>query len=172
VEVALGSPLLDGGKILISSAHVLVHITADASLSLAEVQAVVHRLAPHITDTSQIMLGVATDDTSDALGVTLMVGTRSGMEETAEAGEQEGGDTTTAESEEAVAGELPGLNGHQRPAKTEGKRGGKKGAPQATQDELPLDQAMRGRFRDLTPTMEDGQDLDIPTYIRLRLRLK
>jgi hypothetical protein len=31
---------------------------------------------------------------------------------------------------------------------------------------------MRGRFKDLDPTMVDGQDLDVPTFIRLRIRLK
>jgi hypothetical protein len=57
-----------------------------------------------------------------------------------------------------------------------GKRGSKPGAKKnaagQTQEELPLDQAMRGRFKDLDPTMVDGQDLDIPTFIRMRLRLK
>jgi cell division protein FtsZ len=52
------------------------------------------------------------------------------------------------------------------------KTGAKKNAAGQTQEELPLDQAMRGRFKDLDPTMVDGQDLDIPTFIRMRLRLK
>lgn len=167
VEFALGSPLLDAGNILVSSGHVLVHITADSSLSLAEIQTVIHRLSPHIADDSQVMLGVATDDSSDALGVTLMAGTHSGGRSLPE---------DDAEAVEEVPGEpveeLPGINGHARkPAKGEGRKGGKK-ALQPQQDELPLDQAMRGRFRDLTPTIEDGQDLDIPSFIRLRIRLK
>ena len=40
-----------------------------------------------------------------------------------------------------------------------------------TQEELPLDQAVRGRFKDLDPTMVDGQDLDIPTFIRQQIKL-
>lgn len=168
VEFALGSPLLDAGNILVSSGHVLIHITADSSLSLAEIQAVVHRLSPHIADDSQVMLGVATDDSSDALGVTLMAGTHSGgrdiADDTDESAETAGADAASAE-------ELPGLNGHARKPAKEGRKGGKKSA-QPLQDELPLDQAMRGRFRDLMPTMEDGQDLDIPSFIRLRIRLK
>jgi len=61
-----------------------------------------------------------------------------------------------------------------KPAKPSGKRGkgGKKTDAGQTQEELPLDQAMRGRFKGLDPTMVDGQDLDVPTFIRMRIRLK
>ena len=62
----------------------------------------------------------------------------------------------------------------EKPAKPSAKRpkGTKKTDAGQTQEELPLDQAMRGRFKDLDPTMVDGQDLDVPTFIRLRIRLK
>jgi cell division protein FtsZ len=64
-------------------------------------------------------------------------------------------------------------DGEKQPKAT-GKRpkGAKKTDAGQTQEELPLDQAMRGRFKDLDPTMVDGQDLDVPTFIRLRIRLK
>ena len=116
------------------------------------------------------MLGVATDDTSDALGVTIFVGTRA--EDMAEVGEEDALPAEAGQNAGDVASvaDLPGLNGN--PAKSGSKRAGKKAAPQQTQDELPLDQAMRGRFKDLSPTMVDGQDLDIPAFIRLRIRLK
>lgn len=169
VEFALGSPLLDAGNILVSSGHVLVHITADSSLTLAEVQSVIHQISHHIADASQVMLGVATDDSTDALGVTLMAGSRTEERNIPEDAGEAAGDGV----EESVSSdELPGLTGgSRRSSKAEGRKGGKKSG-QPTQDELPLDQAMRGRFRDLTPTIEDGQDLDIPSFIRLRIRLK
>ena len=60
-----------------------------------------------------------------------------------------------------------------KPAKSSKRgKGGKKPETEQTQEELPLDQAMRGRFKDLDPTMVDGEDLDIPAFIRMRIRLK
>lgn len=37
---------------------------------------------------------------------------------------------------------------------------------QAVQGSLSLDGTGKGRFRDLTPTLYGGEDLDIPTFIR------
>lgn len=173
VEMALHCPLLDSGKMLTTTGNILVHVTGDASLSLLEVQSVLRQLSLHVEDSSQILLGVATDDTSEALGVTVFVGTR-----TEDVPEEDGGIRGEEEKNTgdvaSVAADLPGLDG--APARNGAKRGGrsveKKSAPQQTQDELPFDQAMRGRFKDLSPTMVDGQDLDIPTFIRLRIRLK
>ena len=72
-----------------------------------------------------------------------------------------------AEADGPAEGDKPGDSGGKR-----GKGKGKKNEAGQTQEELPLDQAMRGRFKDLDPTMVDGQDLDIPAFIRMRIRLK
>jgi hypothetical protein len=42
---------------------------------------------------------------------------------------------------------------------------GRKKAGARAQTSLKLD-AVRGRFKDVEPTMHDGEDLDIPTFIR------
>ena len=72
-----------------------------------------------------------------------------------------------AEVDGPAEGDKPGNSGGRR-----GKGKGKKNEAGQTQEELPLDQAIRGRFKGLVPTMVDGQDLDIPTFIRMRIRLK
>ena len=167
VESALRSPMLDGGRMLSEPGNVLVHITGDAGLSLAEVQAVLRQLSRYIEDSSQILLGVAADPAgSGDLGVAVMAASRAtGYAEYEEEDNEPGvAIETTAEAE----GE------GDKPAKASGKRGkgGKKTEAGQTQEELPLDQAMRGRFKDLDPTMVDGQDLDVPTFIRMRIRLK
>jgi cell division protein FtsZ len=52
----------------------------------------------------------------------------------------------------------------------------KKPTPQryfVRQEELQLEQKTnRGRFEKTTPTVIDGQDLDIPTFVRLGIKLK
>lgn len=167
VEQALRSPMLDGGRIVSEPGNVLVHITGDAGLSLAEVQAVLRQLSRYVEDSSQILLGVATDPAGTGdLGVAVIAASRATgyAEYEEEDNEPEAAADATTEAE--------GEGG--KPAKSSGKRakGGKKAEGGQTQEELPLDQAMRGRFKDLDPTMVDGQDLDVPTFIRMRIRLK
>jgi hypothetical protein len=122
-----------------------------------------------------VLLGAAENpDTNDGLSVVIMAATRSGMsvgEATGAVSDPLAGELDAEEAPEAgleVVAEAPA-------SKPGGRRGGKASARRdsgETQPELPLDQALRGRFKDLDPTMVEGQDLDIPTYIRLRLRLK
>lgn len=167
VEQVLRSPMLDGGRMLSEPGNVLVHITGDAGLSLAEVQAVLRQLSRYVEDSSQILLGVATDPAGSAdLGVAVMAASRA----TGYADYEEEDNEPEAAAEATTAAEGEGG----KPAKSSGKRakGGKKTEGGQTQEELPLDQAMRGRFKDLDPTMVDGQDLDVPTFIRMRIRLK
>jgi cell division protein FtsZ len=40
------------------------------------------------------------------------------------------------------------------------------------QEVLPLEVAARGRFERSEPTIEEGEDLDVPTFIRLRIKIK
>lgn len=169
VEQALRSPLLDGGRILSEPGNVVVHVTGDAFLSLAEVQAVLRQLSRYIEDSSQILLGVATDSAAAGkLEVTVLAGTRATGVADYEDEEAPFEDAPPLESGSASGGE------EDKPAQAAGKRskGGKKAGAGQKQEELPLDQAMRGRFKDLDPTLVDGQDLDIPAFIRLRIRLK
>jgi cell division protein FtsZ len=170
LEQALASPLLEEGKLLSEPGRVLLHLTGDESLSLAELQATLKQLSKHLGASTQVQVGVASDpDAAGRVAVTILACTRSGLP-AALPDEEE--DFLVVAEPVVEAAEAPGNNG-EKPAKG-GKRGkgGKKSETEQTQEELPLDQAMRGRFKDLDPTMVDGQDLDIPTFIRMRIRLK
>lgn len=169
LEEALRSPLLESGKLLAEAENVLVHITADSSLKLAEVQSALRLLSNHVEESANILLGVALDpEEHDNFGIVIMAGASPAEEGAKENDEEEEESSAEATVEDGV--EAPSA----RPGKGKGKnkRIRKMEAPGQTQEELPLDQAMRGRFKDLDPTMFDGQDLDIPSFIRLRLRLK
>jgi len=170
VDQALQCPLLDSGSLLSDSESVLVHITGNDSLRMSEVHNVLRQLSVHIEDSAQIMLGVANDgQAGDAIGVSIMACARNSGSIGVAEGEQE--DETPAEAE--AAEEPVGANGRTaEKGKGPAKPARKKVSAEQTQEELPLDQAMRGRFKDLDPTMVDGQDLDIPAFIRMRLRLK
>jgi cell division protein FtsZ len=38
------------------------------------------------------------------------------------------------------------------------------------QDFLPLEPMARGRFDKIEPTIVEGEDLDVPTFLRMRLK--
>jgi cell division protein FtsZ len=54
------------------------------------------------------------------------------------------------------------------PAKAPAKKEGE----QAKQETLPLEGVTRGRFDKSEPTLYDGEDLDVPTYLRRGVSLK
>lgn len=170
VEEALSDPLLGGGRALAGSENILVHVTGDSDLRLSEVQYVLRHLSRHADDSAQIFLGVGSDSgAGDMLGVTILAGTKaSGV--AAAPYEDEMEDLLSQDEEPAGAAEAEGET-TAKPVKAKGKTAKRPHGDQK-QEELPLDQAMRGRFKDLDPTMVDGQDLDIPAFIRMRIRLK
>ena len=125
----------------------------------------------NIGDSAHVFLGISTDPSAeDSMAVTVMSCTLALGVLGDEHAEDDSLDTRSVEASGGLDSEIA-----DKYAKTGSKGGSKAGAKKAkagqTQEELPLDQAMRGRFRDLDPTMVDGQDLDIPTFIRMRLRL-
>lgn len=162
VEQALQSPLLEKGKKLGSCGNILVHISGDDSLRFEEMQQILREISRYAPHSSQIFLGVATDpNATDEIRVAILASV-----DAVAAVERESGSLDLSESKmNREAGT--------QPAKAAGKRSTKH-APsgQLAQEELPLDQAGRGRFKDVDPTMVEGQDLDVPTYIRMRIRLK
>ena len=170
VEEALRCPLLESGKLLGDSENVLVHITGDDSLKLTEVHSALRQISKHVEENAQIMLGVATDpEADDTFGIVIMA-----CKGVAAAGALDGDDEEfDAGPEDETADPVSSGDGSAKPAKKgKTKAARKTAAGEQTQEELPLDQAMRGRFKDIDPTMVDGQDLDVPTFIRMRIRLK
>lgn len=48
----------------------------------------------------------------------------------------------------------------------------KKSPPKVKQEVLPLESASRGRFDKSEPTIVEGEDLDVPTFLRWKIKLK
>lgn len=48
----------------------------------------------------------------------------------------------------------------------------RKSAPKIKQETLQFEPVARGRFEKSEPTIIEGEDLDVPTYLRLKIRLK
>lgn len=150
---ALRNPLMDQGSLLRESANVLVNIVGGHDLTLSEVQTVMENLAQHIGDHTQLLFGAAVDPKLDGrLGVTL-ISSLSGR----------AGGAPAAAPARSVHVPLP----VKAPAGVEPPAVKETAVEPAA--EAPV---IRGRFDKGEPTIIDGEDLDVPTFMRKNLRMK
>jgi len=151
VDNLLSHPLLDEGRALADSGAVLVSLTAGANLSMAEIQRVVEQVKRQCHH-AQIIMGAAVDA---ALGDKLCVTVIATRPEAAPAGLKPSPETRpagpAAGARDAVIAPSPRTV---------------KGAHKPVQTQLPLTIVSKGRFDKSEPTKCNGEDLDVPTFLR------
>jgi cell division protein FtsZ len=194
LERALKSPLLDRGRLIGDCHAVIAHLVGPTSLSFSEVAAVMREVRRHTADDAKLFLGVTTaSDPSTPLSVTLFGNYSSPVlaastqavpiavgeaapaiaptpsegapaEEMAPAPASTEGEPVAVDANEAsAAGE--GENSPDSSKAAGAKPGAKKPAKQET---LQFESTTRGRFDKSEPTIVEGEDLDVPTFLRLR----
>jgi cell division protein FtsZ len=185
LERALKSPLLDRGRLIGECHAVIANLVGPASLSFSEVAAVMREVRRHTADDARLFLGVtAVSDPEAPLVVTLFgnyskvaqeerpavpVGDRAvpvatsaiPAPATATAPQEEtpNGPPTGAETPEPA--EAAFANDSADPSK-----GGSKS--KVKQETLQFESTTRGRFDKSEPTIVEGEDLDVPTFLRSR----
>ncbi len=160
---ALRNPLMDRGSLLGQSANVLVNIVGGRDLTLAEVQGVMEELAQHIGPQTQLLFGAAVDSKLDGrIGVTLI--SSLGARQTGD-GEAAPARPAAARQPAAVATAAPPYGESSAPATPA------RPAPvEATA--VAAEPTVRGRFDKSEPTIVDGEDLDVPTFMRKNMKVK
>lgn len=197
VERALKAPLMGRGKSLHDARATLVHITASPDVHLAEIRAIMENVARH-TD-GQIHLGIGLDvNRPSSLAVAILSATGAvtpvaavprttrpapvrqprpaPMPQPAAEFVQ---DIVEHETEEAIADPSPAPQkaselfdtSRYAVAKGPGAQGTKK-PPKSEQKTLSLDPVARGRFEKSEPTIIGGEDLDVPTFLRQKIKLR
>ncbi len=219
---ALKNPLMDKGRMLSESAHVLVQIAGGPGMTLSEVEILMRELGRHVRDHTQIVFGTAVDGKmGNRLSVTIISSLASEDSIATQAAppapepflapppaileqveEPPPNIDTVAEPEIAVPAQpAPSdLISFEQPATAEAPPPApapsiKKPAPrlippkkkavvekeakppkekcvQAKQEVMQFEPATRGRFEKSEPTIVEGQDLDIPTFLRKNIRVK
>ena len=183
-EEALRSPLMDGGALLPHVAHVLVNITGGGDLTLAEIQALMQNLHHRIADNAQVLFGATVDPKfTGRLGLTIIGSLPAGAfprEEVAPAPAV----AAPAPIAPRVAPAAP------RPTPMEPPRAPERFSPPAPQPPRaetaravpnrapatppepppPPETVYRGRFERSEPTIVDGEDLDVPAFLRKGLK--
>jgi cell division protein FtsZ len=188
LEMLLASPVLEAGQLLARADGILVSVLGGSDLTMAQVDWLMTEIQGR-SEHAQMVLGTALQDgVQKRLTVSMFVCRRELLEPAAGESPEEG-----LEQEEVGASRLlpeKGRSSHPStpirstsrfippaPALTAERRQqilAKKGLPLrpgkqtrlARQGQLPLEIVSRGRFEKSEPTIHDGEDLDIPTYIR------
>lgn len=151
VENLLSHPLLDEGRMLAESEAVLVSLTAGTDLSMAEMNRVMDQIKRQCSH-AQIIMGAALDP---AMEEKLCVTVIAARQELAPAATKLQTETRTAgpaaSTREVVVARTPRS---------------KKATNKPVQTQLPLTIVSKGRFDKSEPTKHNGEDLDVPTFIR------
>lgn len=157
VEKILSHPLLDKGRALADSGGVLINITAGRDLTMAEINRVMTEIKRQC-GRAQTIMGAAVDNTlGDRLCVTIIAARPHALpkvEDTARLATPGGRHSISGNSSTLPA--TPILTG------TRPRRPGAK----PVQGQLPLNVVSRGRFDKSEPTLHQGEDLDVPTFLR------
>jgi cell division protein FtsZ len=141
----LESPLLEKGSQLTRAAALLVCITAGPDLRLSDVQRIMDEINSLACAGAHAVLGVVLDTSwAQRTAVAVWVAEEWGIPE-----------SNAAEAQtEPRTGERVSL-----------------GVSSGVQGQLNLGDLDKGRFRDVEPTLYEGQDLDVPTFLRRGVKL-
>lgn len=179
---ALKSPLMNRGELLADAYHAVVHICGGTSVTLGEVQIVMEELNRHINEQTQIFMGIGINS---KMGGKLSVSVLSSLGDGSvravqpppalhaipyqtlpapvpDTGPDPARATVLPDRARIAAGPVPvsvageGDHGTTGPFQPPPKRA----------EVMQAEPASRGRFDKGEPTIIDGQNLDIPTFLR------
>ena len=137
------NPLLEHGEAVKRAKSILLTVASGDDLRISEVDEIVSIVREKAAAQAQLCVGTVIDPAlADRLDLSLI-----------------SFDTGHPVVPRTSAGASSTPSSRRRPAK------GKSKASRA-QDKLRFDAAGKGRFKDVEPTLLDGEDLDIPTFIR------
>ncbi|MBI4660919.1 MAG: hypothetical protein HY735_18960 [Verrucomicrobia bacterium] len=190
VETLAASPLLEEGKLFSEAEAVLVSVVGGPDLTLADVNGVMQRMNQQ-AEQARFMVGAIIDDGFQGrLGVTVILARR-GQPRKETAFENRGASALevfpAGLGGPEIENQFFGVAAQHRPASRfvppapklspeqtrrllEQRPGSaarrRKSIALWSQGQLPLEIVSRGRFEQSEPTLHQGEDLDVPTYIR------
>ena len=148
LKALLEGPLLENGQIVASAKSLLVSIVGGPDLTLKEVGDIMKAVSAKKQKDAELFMGTVVDnDFKEKLSVTII----------ASENWSEGTPAASAAPPTPAVDELAG----DKP-----KRGRNASKNKDLQTKLKLDAASKGKFKDVEPTLLDGEDLDIPTFVR------
>ena len=180
VQKLLAHPLLENGEALGQADAILVSLMGGPDLTMAQINRVMEQIQARC-EKAQVMMGAAVDERfRDRLAVTLIAvrnasalmieEVRGSSAVTEELDTQLITRTATARPASRFVPPAPALP----PEKMQqmlsrqggGSSRGRRTVSKMRQAQLPLEIISKGRFDKSEPTIHQGEDLDVPTYVR------
>jgi cell division protein FtsZ len=194
-ERLLSHPMLDNGAVFAQARSVLISLTGGPELSMAEVNSIVRGLGERCPE-GQISMGTSISESmGNRISATVVVAVPSTSPATEAAGAAGAPEAPLRLTEPAPSRMAPEADRQIAPPRLSGSRevpselqsrlneesaeGGsrsRKNPPRTKQAQaqlsLPLVSRVKGkRFENSEPTMHNGEDLDVPTYVRRNIVL-
>lgn len=159
-RAALKHPMIARSEGLQHTDTLMVNIVGGTELALKDVQTVMDRITDAARSDAHILMGTAVqEDWSGKLAVSLLVP------------QVVGGRRRQAPLPSDVPStSAAGVDDQPERGRTSAKVGAGAGKA-ARQTKLNFDSNDKGRFKNVEPTMVDGEDLDVPTFIRRGVKL-
>ncbi len=154
VRALMTNPLLDHGQVLHEAEAVLVSIAGGPDLTLLEIEAIMKPIRETIRPDAHLAMGTVVDDAwLDRVTVTVLVSEKWRKESSGQMRLELGAPAPDTDAESVSSFVKGSASKRKQPAgqaslSLDGMRGG------------------RGRFKDVDPTVEDGENLDTPTFFR------
>jgi cell division protein FtsZ len=190
VEKLLANPLMETGQVLAAADAVLVSIVGGPNLTMAEINRVMEQVGRQCENT-QLILGAAIEESmGEVLEITLIASGKSSqpnaesipsstesttLEIKKSPPPDDAGDENLIELKETPRHPSrylpppPELSPEQAAHAMKQQKGVsrlRQMLPRLQQTQLPLEIVSKGRFEKSEPTIHQGEDLDVPTYIR------
>ena len=191
---ALKNPMMDKGRLLDGAPNVLVNVAGGSGMTINEVQILMEALNRHVGEETRILFGVAVEpQMGEKMSVTILcalpadpavVRLQPAREIAIRPASTRRAEPEPAIEEPAAPRDFPEPTEETadfRPADDELEHLPvvASAAPvpppkrtEAKQEQMLLDPVARGRFERSEPTIVDGQDLDIPTFLRRNVKVK
>ncbi len=166
----LSNPTLNEGQALSRSESILISILGGDDLTLADVEQVVSTITKEARR-ARIIMGAAIDkEYQDRVAITILASTSIGR--------TIGRRTAQPVQSHLKSGAIPSVAEQQIRANSSSRNGygdttvTPSKVSQPKQGTLPLQGISRGRFEKDEPTLYNGENLDVPTFIRRGINLK
>jgi cell division protein FtsZ len=184
VKALLDNPLLDSGDVLAKAEGVLVSILGGPDLTLADVQKTVEPIS-RLANRAHVIMGAAIDEAyRGKLSVTVIAAANIlprrivPQAATAKPSLPHRAVETLSPTPRPAPAPVPAIAvaSAPKPAAEESPKPepvvAQKSPAKPRQETLPLEGVSRGRFDKSEPTLYNGEDLDVPTFIRRSVSLK
>lgn len=165
VEKLFAHPVMDGGAVLADAEAALVSLMGGPDLSLADVNRVMEQIKQR-SPRAQLMLGAVVDEQfRDRLALTVIATRGAAAEAQTELPRSAATRKTVSRNSPSAPALIPDAAETVRPAPAKNPRP-RKTADRLRQTQLQLDIVNKSRFDKTEATILNGEDLDVPTFIR------